>query len=62
MLGTQLKAGPFLKRVADDLLRIDPAQVQALADVMFEAYNAGRMIFLAGNGGSANAPSNCPRT
>ena len=73
MLGTQLKAGPFLKRVADELLRIDPAEVQALADAMFDAYKAGRMIFLAGNGGSgstprtsartsASAPSNCRKT
>ena len=57
MLGTQLKAGPFLKRVADELLRIDPAEVQALADAMFDAYKAGRMIFLAGNGGSGSNAS-----
>ena len=35
MLGTRMAAGPFLKRVADELLRLDPAEVQALADVMF---------------------------
>jgi D-sedoheptulose 7-phosphate isomerase len=57
MLGTQLKAGPFLKRVADELGRIDPAQVQALADAMFDAYKTGRMIFLAGNGGSGSNAS-----
>jgi D-sedoheptulose 7-phosphate isomerase len=57
MLGTQLKAGPFLKRVADELLRLDPAEVQALADAMFDAYKAGRMIFLAGNGGSGSNAS-----
>ena len=57
MLGTQLKAGPFLKRVADELLRIDPAEVQAMADAMFDAYKAGRMIFLAGNGGSGSNAS-----
>jgi len=57
MLGTQLKAGPFLKRVADELLRLDPAQVQTLADVMFDTYTAGRMIFLAGNGGSGSNAS-----
>ena len=57
MLGTQLKAGPFLKRVADELLRIDPAEVQALADMMFETYRAGRFVFVIGNGGSGSNAS-----
>lgn len=57
MLGTRMAAGPFLKRIADELLRLDPAEVQALADVMFEKYQAGRMIFLIGNGGSGSNAS-----
>jgi len=57
MLGTQLPAGPFLKRMADELLRIDPTEVQALADVMHETYLSGRMIFVIGNGGSGSNAS-----
>jgi D-sedoheptulose 7-phosphate isomerase len=57
MLGTQMPAGPFLKRVADELLRIDPAEVKALADLMYERYLAGRMIFVIGNGGSGSNAS-----
>jgi D-sedoheptulose 7-phosphate isomerase len=57
MLGTRMAAGPFLKRVADELLRLDPAEVQALADAMYETYLAGRMIFLVGNGGSGSNAS-----
>src|SRR5947209_26473 len=57
MLGTRMAAGPFLKRVADEVLRIDPAEVKALADAMHEAYLAGRMIFLIGNGGSGSNAS-----
>jgi D-sedoheptulose 7-phosphate isomerase len=57
MLGTQLAAGPFLKRIADELLRLDPAEVQALADVMHEKYLAGKMIFVVGNGGSGSNAS-----
>jgi D-sedoheptulose 7-phosphate isomerase len=57
MLGTQMPPGPFLKRVADELLRIDPAEVQALADVVYEKYLAGRMIFVVGNGGSGSNAS-----
>jgi D-sedoheptulose 7-phosphate isomerase len=57
MLGTQMPAGPFLKRVADELLRIDPAEVKALADLMHDRYLAGRMIFVIGNGGSGSNAS-----
>lgn len=57
MLGTRMPPGPFLKRMADELLRIDPAEVQALADVMHETYLAGRMIFVIGNGGSGSNAS-----
>jgi D-sedoheptulose 7-phosphate isomerase len=56
MLGTQMSAADYLKRTAAELHRLDPAEVQALADVMFEAYQSGKMIFLIGNGGSG---SNC---
>ncbi len=57
MLGTQMSAGPFLNRVAEELLRIDPAEVQTLADMMHETYLAGRMIFVIGNGGSGSNAS-----
>jgi D-sedoheptulose 7-phosphate isomerase len=57
MLGTRMAAGPFLKRIADELLRLDPAEVQALADVMFEKYRSGNMIFVIGNGGSGSNAS-----
>ena len=57
MLGAQLAAGPFLKRVADELLRLDPAQAQNLADLMHDAYRNGRTIFVIGNGGSGSNAS-----
>lgn len=57
MLGTQMPPGPFLKRIADELLRLDPAEVQTLADLMYEKYQAGKMIFVIGNGGSGSNAS-----
>jgi D-sedoheptulose 7-phosphate isomerase len=48
---------PFLERVGQELLRIDPAQVQALADRMFDCYERGRFIFVIGNGGSGSNAS-----
>ena len=52
-----MPAGPFLKRVADELLRIDPAEVTNLADRMFDCYRAGKTIFVIGNGGSGSNAS-----
>jgi D-sedoheptulose 7-phosphate isomerase len=57
MLGIHLDAGAFLERVGQELLRIDPAEVKALADVMYDCYLHGRMIFVCGNGGSGSNAS-----
>lgn len=57
MLGTQLGPAAFLNRLAEELARIDPAEVQALADAMHDAYLAGRFIFVIGNGGSGSNAS-----
>ena len=57
MLGTRLDVRPFLERVARELLRIDPAEVRALADAMYACYEQGRFIFLCGNGGSGSNAS-----
>jgi D-sedoheptulose 7-phosphate isomerase len=57
MLGTQMAAGPFLQRIAQELSRIDPQEVHTLAEMMHEAYLAGKMIFVIGNGGSGSNAS-----
>ena len=57
MLGTRLDVRPFLERVGRELLRIDPAEVKALADAMHACYEEGRFIFLCGNGGSGSNAS-----
>jgi D-sedoheptulose 7-phosphate isomerase len=57
MLGATMPAGPFLKRMADELLRLDPAQVTKLADLMYDCYRQGKMIFVIGNGGSGSNAS-----
>ncbi len=57
MLGTQLDVRPFLERVGQELMRIDPRQVKALADLMHSCYLEGRMIFVCGNGGSGSNAS-----
>jgi len=57
MLGTTLNPKQFLSRVAAELDRIDPAEVQKLADLMWERYTAGRFVFVIGNGGSGSNAS-----
>ena len=57
MLGTKLEVRPFLERVARELLRIDPAEVKALADAVYECYQSRRFVFLCGNGGSGSNAS-----
>src|SRR3984885_2543941 len=57
MLGIKLDAGPFLHRVAQELSRIDPAEVRALADAIYRCYEERRFVFLIGNGGSGSSAS-----
>lgn len=57
MIGTQMSAKPFLHRVAEELARIDAQEVETLADLMYETYQADRFIFVIGNGGSGSNAS-----
>jgi D-sedoheptulose 7-phosphate isomerase len=57
MLGIKLDVRPFLERAGQELLRIDPAQVKALADAIYECFQSRQMVFLCGNGGSGSNAS-----
>ena len=57
MLGVNLTPRAFLSRVGQELERIDTAQVQALADAIFECYQNRRFVFVIGNGGSGSNAS-----
>lgn len=56
MLGINLNPRAFLERVGQELLRVDPAEVQALADAIYDCYRQDQAVYLCGNGGSG---SNC---
>jgi D-sedoheptulose 7-phosphate isomerase len=56
MLGIHLNPRQFLQRVGEELLRVDTAQIQTLADLIYGCYQTGRTVYLIGNGGSG---SNC---
>lgn len=57
MLGIKLSPRAFLDRVGAELQKIDPAQIQNLADAVFRCYDQGRFVFVIGNGGSGSNAS-----
>ena len=57
MLGTELNPQEFMARVAQELARIDPHEIQKLADLIHERYLKGRFVFIIGNGGSGSNAS-----
>ncbi len=60
MLGATLGVQEYLDRVCREIQELDPAQIQAFSDLIEEAYHAGKLVFIIGNGGSgANASHLC---
>src|SRR5207237_911252 len=57
MLGVTLGVRAFLERAGQELLRLDPRQVQDLADSIFDCYQHRRTVFVIGNGGSGSNAS-----
>src|SRR3954463_13165563 len=57
MLGATMGVKDYLERVCEEVRRLDPAQVEALAGLIEEAYHAGRFVFICGNGGSGSNSS-----
>jgi len=57
MLGIKLSPRQFLDRVGEELQKIDPAQLQALADAIYSCYEQRRFVFIIGNGGSGSNAS-----
>jgi len=47
----------YVRYVADLLQRLDTAAIRRVADLLLEARNAGRTVYVAGNGGSAATAS-----
>lgn len=50
-------AASYLMRMSDLLARLDHAAVDAYADLLMQAWQADRCIFVFGNGGSASCAS-----
>jgi D-sedoheptulose 7-phosphate isomerase len=60
MLGATLGAKDYLERVCQTIRNLDPAEIEALSDLVEARYQSGRFVFIIGNGGSgANASHLC---
>ncbi len=57
MIGATLEVGPFLKKVAEELQKLDSREVHALADAVYACYRNDRTAFICGNGGSGSNAS-----
>src|SRR6266446_53307 len=57
MLGIKLNPSQFLDRVGEELKKLDPSQVQGLADAIYACYEKRSTVFVIGNGGSGSNAS-----
>ncbi len=60
MYGAMYGVKAYLDRVCEEIGRLDPSQVENVADLIEKAYHSGNFVFICGNGGSgANASHLC---
>ena len=57
MLGTTLGIQQYVQRLQGELERVDPGEIQAWADLMFDAWQHEKFVFILGNGGSGTTAS-----
>lgn len=57
MLGTNLTAEAYLGRLQQELARIQPAKMRRWAELIFQAWQQERFVFIFGNGGSGTTAS-----
>ncbi len=60
MIGATMSAADYLGLVCEEIGRLNTAEVEKVSDLIERAYDAGRFVFIIGNGGSgANASHLC---
>lgn len=57
MLGVSLDIDAYLQRLQAELDRVDRTEVDRLGELIFDAWQQGRFVFVLGNGGSATLAS-----
>jgi len=60
MIGATMSASEYLSLVSEEIGRLSTAEVENVSELIERAYDAGRFVFIIGNGGSgANASHLC---
>lgn len=57
MLGATLAADAYLQRLHDELAKIDQAAMRRWADLVYQAWENERFVYIFGNGGSGTTAS-----
>jgi D-sedoheptulose 7-phosphate isomerase len=57
MLGITLDANDYLRRLQDEIQRVDADAMRRWADLIYQAWETGRFVFIIGNGGSGTTAS-----
>jgi D-sedoheptulose 7-phosphate isomerase len=57
MLGIELAADAYVRRLQQEIGRIDQAALERWADLIYQAWKEGRYVFIMGNGGSGTTAS-----
>lgn len=57
MLGASLAAPAYMKRLEEELRKIDVADLERWANHIYRAWENGRFVFIIGNGGSGTTAS-----
>ena len=57
MIGRQMGPKAFMNRFGEELAKIDTTQMSTLADWIWDVYEAGRYVYVIGNGGSGSNAS-----
>jgi D-sedoheptulose 7-phosphate isomerase len=57
MLGAKLDLPNYLTRLNTEIERLNQADIQRWADLVYQAWQGGRFVFIIGNGGSGTTAS-----
>jgi len=57
MLGARLDVSEYLTRLQQEIARLHQPDIVKLADLIYDAWDRGRFVFILGNGGSATTSS-----
>ena len=52
MLGATLDIAAYVGRFQEELARVDPAEIRRMADLIYQAWERERFVYILGNGGS----------